>query len=215
MILSDEVEEKEYGFTVKEIVPYSVGLCCFMDLDGMRALFGREPDYYNAVYAGHALDIDNGRLVGVTTKTDVEKSSDIFIEMTTPMITMLTAVSALIFLIVLYQMMKVMIDRSAGNIALMKIFGYRDLEIRKLYLDGNFLLIAAGTLLLISLAKVLMDAIYPSFVANVACGVDLSWPLSLYLLVYAGILICYLLIRSLLMRRLKRTTPAEVLKDRE
>jgi putative ABC transport system permease protein len=111
--------------------------------------------------------------------------------------------------------MKVMIDRSAGSIALMKIFGYRDREIRKLYLDGNFLLIAAGALLLIPLAKVLMDALYPSFVANIACGVDLSWPLSLYLLVYAGILICYLLIRSLLMRRLKQTTPAEVLKDRE
>lgn len=215
LILSDEVEEKEYGFTVKEIVPYSVGLCCFMDLEGMRTRFGREPDYYNSVYADHALDIDKGRLVGVTTKTDVEKSSDIFIEMMTPMITMLTAVSALIFLIVLYQMMKVMIDRSAGSIALMKIFGYRDREIRKLYLDGNFLLIAAGALLLIPLAKVLMDALYPSFVANVACGVDLSWPLSLYLLVYAGILICYLLIRSLLMRRLKQTTPAEVLKDRE
>ena len=87
LILSDEVEEKEYGFTVKEIVPYSVGLCCFMDLEGMRTRFGREPDYYNSVYADHALDIDKGRLVGVTTKTDVEKSSDIFIEMMTPMIT--------------------------------------------------------------------------------------------------------------------------------
>ena len=92
-----------------------------------------------------------------------------------------------------------MIDRSATSISLMKIFGYSSQEIRKLYLDTNFLLIAVGALFIIPAAKSLMDAAYPYFIANVACGMDLSWKPLMYLLTYVGILLSYLLIRTLLM----------------
>lgn len=212
---SDEINEKEYGFVVKEIVPYSVGLNCFMDVGSMRALFNQEKDYYNVVYADTALDVDSGSLYSISTKDDVKKSSEIFMEIMMPMMSMMTGAAAFIFLIVLYQMMKVMTDRSASSISLMKIFGYRNREIRKLYLDGNFLLVALGTLVMLPLAKQLIDMVYPLFIANVACGINLSWPLVLYAAVYCGTLLGYLLIRMVLMRRLKKVTPAEVLKNRE
>lgn len=215
VLFSDEISEKDYGFVVKEVVPYSVGLTCFMNADSMRTLFDREEDYYNVIYADHALDVDTGRLYSVSTKEDVEKSSEIFMEIMIPLISMMTGAAALIFLIVLYQMMKVMIDRSASSISLMKIFGYRNNEIRKLYLDGSFLLIAVGSLVLLPLAKVLMDLVYPMFIANVACGIDLTWPPVLYAIVYVSILLGYLLIRMVLVGKLKKVAPAEVLKDRE
>ena len=215
VILSDEVNETDYCFTVKEIVSYSVGLCCFMNIDSMRTLFDQEDDYYNVVYSDHELGIESGRLYTVSTKAEIEKSSEIFIQLMLPLMVTLIASSILVFIIVMYQMMKVMIDRSAAGISLMKIFGYRNREIRKLYLDGNFFLIAAGALVMIPVAKIIMDAIYPHFVANVACGTDLTWPLVLYAIIYAGILLCYLLIRTVLICKLKKLTPAEVLKDRE
>lgn len=215
LLLWDRLEETVYTFTVTEVVPYSPGLCAFMDIDSMRLLFGREDGYYNAVYADHALNIDPERLYAVSTKADVEKSASIFLTIMTPMITTMTGAAVLIFLIVLYQMTKVMIDRSAVSISLMKVFGYRSREIRRLYLDGSFLLVAAGTLLLLPLAKCLMDTVYPSFVANVACGTDFSWPPLLYLAVYLGTILGYLGIRTVLMGRLKKTSPAEILKNRE
>lgn len=212
---TDAIEEKEYHFVVKEIVPYSVGLCCFMDGDSMRDLFIQKSGYYNVVYADHKLDVDTDRLYSITTKKDVEKSSEIFMDIMMPLITMLSTVSILIFLIVLYQMMKVMIDRSSTSISLMKVFGYRDQEVRKLYLDGNFLLSAASALVMVPLAKMLLDTVYPTFIANVACGIDLAWPSMLYVMVYAGILAGYLFVRRILMEKLKKMTPAEVLKNRE
>lgn len=72
-ILKDEVNERLYGFTITEIVPYSTGLCCFMDIDSMRALFNQDDGYYNAVYSDSPLDIDPGRLYAVSTKADIEK----------------------------------------------------------------------------------------------------------------------------------------------
>lgn len=215
LILKDEVNEKFYGFTIKEIVPYSTGLCCFMDIDSMRELFDKEEDYYNIVYSTKELDIDSGRLYSVSKKADVEKSASVFLNLMMPMFIMMTVVSILIFLIVLYQMMKVMIDRSSFSISLMKIFGYKDREIRKLYLDGNFFLIASSTLILIPLSKLFMDSIYPIFIANVACGMDLAWPIWLYIIVYIGILVSYFIIQILLTRKIAKLTAAEILKDRE
>lgn len=215
LLLRDEVNDRDYSYNVKEIVPYSVGLCAFIDIDSMRELFGQEEDYYNAVYAGRRLEVDAGRLYSVSTREDTEKSAAIFVGLMMPMVLMMTGAAALIFLIVLYQMMKVMIDRSSANIAMMKIFGYRDKEIRKLYLDGNFVVTAVGAVILLPCAKGLMDAIYPFLVANVACGTDFAWSPWLYAGSYAGIVAGYLLIRTLLMGRVKKITPAEVLKERE
>lgn len=213
--LEDEVNETVYSFEVVEIVPYSAGLCAFMDIYSMRELWGQDEDYFNAVYSTHELEVDSGRLYSVSSRTDAVKSAGIFMEnMTQTMITLIAA-AIVIFLVVLYQMMKVMIDRSAQNISLMKIFGYWNQEIRKLYLDGNFILIAVGAILVLPICKFLTDAVYPYLVANVAGGIDLSWKLWMYFAVYAGILVSYMLIQFALMHQIKKTSPAELLKDRE
>lgn len=153
LVLSDEVNERDYAFTVKNIVNFTSGVYVFLNRDVMQELFDQEDDYYNVVFADHALDIDNGRLYATVSKENVEESSQIFTDMMGPMVVMLVAISALIFMIVMYLMMKVMIDRSAFSISLMKVFGYRRREIRRLYLDGNFYVILLGALICVSAGK--------------------------------------------------------------
>lgn len=215
LVLNNRLDEMSYGFEVKEVVPYSAGLCVFMDIDSMRELWGQKEDYYNVVYADHELDVDREQLYSVSMREDAVTGAGVFMDVMREMMFTLISVAAVIFLVVLYQMMKVMIDRSARNIALMKIFGYRNKEIRKLYLDGSFVLIMAGTAVLLPASKFLIDAVYPYLVSNVAAGLDLSWQMWMYPAVFAGIAAGYFLIRTALMRRVKAMTPAEVLKERE
>ena len=215
LVLSDEVNERDYAFTVKNIVNFTSGVYVFLDRDVMQELFDQEDDYYNVVFADHALDIDNGRLYATVTKENVEESSQIFTDMMGPMVVMLVAISALIFMIVMYLMMKVMIDRSAFSISLMKVFGYRRREIRRLYLDGNFYVILLGAVICVPLAKWSMDLVYPYCIANVAIGMDLKFTPQIYIMIYGGIWLCYMVINFLLVGRLNKLVPAEVLKNRE
>lgn len=215
LVLSDEVNERDYAFTVKNVVNFTSGVYVFLDRDVMQELFDQEDDYYNVVFADHALDIDNGRLYATVSKENVEESSQIFTDMMGPMVVMLVAISALIFMIVMYLMMKVMIDRSAFSISLMKVFGYRRREIRRLYLDGNFYVILLGALICVPLAKWSMDLVYPYCIANVAIGMDLKFTPQIYIMIYGGILLCYMVINFLLVGRLNKLVPAEVLKNRE
>lgn len=215
LILCDEVNNVNYAFDIDKVVPYSVGLYAFMDIDSMRELFGKSNDYYNVVLSDSALDIEPERLYGTTTKDDICKSADVFIDNMRPMVVCMIAVSVIIFAVVMYLMMKVVIDRSAFNISLMKIFGFNNKEVRRLYLDGNFVLVAAADAVCVPLAKKIMDLIYPYFVSNVACGMNLKFTWQMYAGIYAGVLACYIVINKLLTGSIKRIKPAEVLKNRE
>lgn len=215
IILTDEEADRYYAFEVKGITQYSVGMYAFMDIDSMRELFGEEKDYYNVVFADSELDIDSGRLYATTTRDEIMKGSDVFISMMMPMIYMLTVVSIIIFCIVMYLMMKVMIDRSAFGISLIKVFGYRKNEIRKLYLSGNFYIIAIGAAVCIPVTKWIMDMLYPFMISNVSCGMNLTFTWQLYAGIYLAILVLYFVINQILVQRLNKVVPAEVLKNRE
>jgi putative ABC transport system permease protein len=127
----------------------------------------------------------------------------------------LIGASAVIFGLVMYLMIAVMIDRSSFGISLLKIFGFRRGEIKKLYLDGNRLMIIAGAVIAVPVAKWFMDMIFPSFIGNVACAIHLEFPWYLYLIIFAGILITYELINFFMMGKLGRISQTEVLKNRE
>ena len=207
LVLRDEVNDVNYAFTVTDVVHYASGLYIFMDRDAMQELFGRSDDYYNTVFADHALDIDTGLLYATVSRQNIEQTSAVFTDLMMPMVIMVSVLSVIIFLVVLYLMIKVMIDRASYSISLLKVFGYCTGEVRRLYLDGNFVVAALGALVCIPAAKGLMDVIYPYFVSNVAAGLELSFPPQLYAVIYAGVLACYLLIDLVLVRRLDRMTP--------
>ena len=215
LILSEEEEEKDYAFTIEGVTQFSPGLYVFMDINSMRELFGESEEYYNVVFSDRELDIEPGRLYTVTSREEIARGSDVFVSLMMPMIYMLTIASALIFCVVMYLMMKVMIDRSAFSISLMKIFGYRTGEIRRLYLNGNFYIIAVGAAICLPLSKKVMDAMYPVLISNVACGMNLTFSWQLYLGIYGAIIAFYFIINQLLVRRLNQMVPADVLKNRE
>ena len=215
LILTDEEEDMDYVFRVEAVTPYSTSFYVFMNIDRMRELFGEGDDYYNVVFSSEKLDIPSGRLYATTTREEIRKSSHIFIDMMMPMVTMMCSVSALIFCIVMYLMMKVMVDRASFSISLLKVFGYRQKEVKKLYLDGNFYIVAVGAAVCIPLSKKLMDAMYPLMVSNVACGMNLSFSWQLYLGIYAIIILLYCIIHGLLIHHLNGMLPSEVLKRGE
>lgn len=215
IVLHDEENDIDYGFTVDSVTQYTPAFYVFMTIDDARELFGAGSDEYNVVFSDKDLEVDPARLYATTTKADIESAAGIFADQMRSMVIMIVIISTLIFVVVMYLMMKVMIDRSAFLISLIKVFGFRTKEIRKLYLDGNFFIIAIGAAICLPLAKLIMSAVYPSLVSNVNCGVKLTFAPWLWAVLYGGILVLYFIINRVLVGRLNKIVPAEVLKNRE
>lgn len=215
LILTDNAEDMDYAFTIKGVCDYAGGLAVFMDIDSMRELFGQKEDYYNTLLSDQELTIDGDRLYGITTKEDVAHSTSVFISLMLPLMIMMTVSAVIIFCMVLYLMMGIMIDRASFGISLIQIFGFRIGEIRKLYLDGNAWIVAAGTIIGIPLTKKIMDQLYPWMIANTSVGMNLEFQWYLYVEIFAGVMVVYFAVNTMLVRKLKRITPAEALKNRE
>jgi len=214
--LEDPDENRLYAFRVAGITDYSASLFVFMDIDTCRDIFDEDEDYFNVVFSDHELDVENGRLYSVLSREDIEKSAGIYVDQMMSMIITMTVASAVIFVVVMYLMLKMMLDRSSFNISLVKIFGFRNREVRQMYLDGNFFTVAIGALIAIPLCKAIMDYIYPRYlVSNVGVGISPSFTPSIYLMIYAVIIALYLVINFALVSRIRRIEPAEVLKNRE
>ena len=214
--LNGENGDRLYAFRVSKIIDYSASLMIFMDIDRCRDLFGEDDDYFNCVFSDYELNIERGRLYSVVTKDEIARSSGIYVEMMGPMVTTMSVASAVIFLVVMYLMIKMMIDRSTFNISLVKIFGFRNREVRKMYLDGNFYTLAIGALIAIPLCKIIMDYIYPRYlVSNVGVGISPSYPPQLFLAIFLVIIGLYFIINLILTGRIRKIVPAEVLKNRE
>ncbi|MDE7327597.1 MAG: ABC transporter permease, partial [Lachnospiraceae bacterium] len=214
-VLTDRAKEADYEFFVEGICDYSAGLSVFMDISNMRELFGKKEDYYNMILSDQALDMEENNLYSVTTRADIEYSSTVFVDLMMPMVLMVTTVSVIVFYVVIYLMLGVMIDRSGFGISLIKIFGFKRKEIRRLYLHGNTVFIAIGAVICIPLSKTLMDSFYPRIVANVACGLNLHFEWYIYMFILVGTMLVYFSANIFLMQKINRITPAMVLKNRE
>ena len=72
-----------------------------------------------------------------------------------------------------------------------------------------------GALVSVPVSKLIMDWLYPGFVANVACSMKLAFPWYLYVMIYAAVLVIYFVINRLLVGKINRISPVEILKNRE
>lgn len=215
LVLCDNEENKLYAFNVAGIADYSAQLCCFMSIDNAREIFGAEEDEYNIVFSDNALEIPSNELVLNLDKAGITKGVEVFVDLMSGLIFILAFASIVILILVMYLMMKVMIDRSSYSISLMKVFGFKGKDIKKLYINGNFYLVVIGTLILLPLAKLIMDALYPYFISNGAININLNVN-PLYMLgIFLMVIILYFIISTVLLIRISKIVPAEALKNRE
>lgn len=218
--LEDNHEEVLHTFEVTDIVQYSVGFYVFMEIDAMRERFDfvdgngvSGEKVHNAVFSDEELDeIPKERLLSTVSREDIADASDTFLELLMPLIVSMVIVSVLVFVIVMLLLTNVMIERSSYDISMFKVLGYRNGELRKLYLDGNFYMVAIGLLFLLPLAKRLMDAAYPVLVANIATEMRMDFSAASYAVLYVAIILLYLILHTVLSLKFRRIGVAQILK---
>lgn len=214
--LYSEKDNKYHTFIISDVVEYSVGLYAFMDIDDMRETFNQEDDYYNTLFSAEELDIEFGRIYSVTTKEDVMQISARIKDSLSAITYIMVAASILVYIVVTFLMIKLMIDRAALNISLIKIFGFHKKEIRKLYLDGNTITIIVSAIISVPLAKFIVDKTwFPMMAENINCGFDTTFPPVLYMIFYVSIFVLYIIVSFMLRRKLNSISMVDILKDRE
>ena len=187
----------------------------YMSLDDFNDLFGNDADYFNAYASDEELELDPLYFASETTPDDMRAIGDQFTGMMDKMIGMLLSLSVFIFLLFIYLLTKAVIDRSARSISYMKVFGYRDGEISKLYIRSITICVVASLVLCLPLIIGSLTAIFKAMLISYSGNIEIYVPWTAMAQTVAAGLATYLAVAALHTRSIKRVSLSEALKVQE
>lgn len=187
----------------------------YMSLDDFNDLFGNDADYFNAYASDEELELDPLYFASETTPDDMRATGDQFTGMMDKMIGMLLSLSVFIFLLFIYLLTKAVIDRSARSISYMKVFGYRDREISKLYIRSITICVVASLVLCLPLIIGSLTAIFRAMLISYSGNIEIYVPWTAMAQTVAAGLATYLAVAALHTRSIKRVSLSEALKIQE
>ena len=187
----------------------------YMSLDDFNDLFGNDADYFNAYASDEELELDPLYFASETTPDDMRAIGDQFTGMMDKMIGMLLSLSVFIFLLFIYLLTKAVIDRSARSISYMKVFGYRDREISKLYIRSITICVVASLVLCLPLIIGSLTAIFKAMLISYSGNIEIYVPWTAMAQTVAAGLATYLAVAALHTRSIKRVSLSEALKIQE
>ena len=190
-------------------------MAVYMSLDDFNRFFGNDAGYFNGYASDQALDLDARYLTSDLTPESMDAIGEQFVGMMDDMIGMLVGLSVFIFLVFMYLLTKSVIDRSARSISYMKVFGYRDSEISRLYVRSITLTVAVSLVvcqpLIIGGLTLLFRAMLLAYNGNIEIYVPMAAIAEVIAIGFAT----YLAVALLHIHRIKRVPLALALKVQE
>lgn len=190
-------------------------MAMYMSLDDFNRFFGNDAKYFNGYASDQALDLDARYLASDLTPESMDAIGEQFVGMMDDMIGMLMGLSVFIFLVFIYLLTKSVIDRSARSISYMKVFGYRDSEISRLYVRSITLTVAVSMVVCQPLIIGWLTLLFRTMLLAYNGNIEIYVPMAAIAEVIAIGFATYLAVALLHIRRIKRVPLALALKVQE
>lgn len=211
--LRNPYRDKAYSFTIQDIYPYNTGFSAFMPRNQLNQLLHEDHTYFNGYLSNQPLDIEEAYVQSVVTRSDLVKINEQMTQAFSQLLPVLTSVSIAIYLVVLYILTRLVIDRNAISMSFLKVMGYTAKEIRSLYLHATTLVVLASLTAALPLCNIalryLMKFAFMKFTGNLSVYI----PGYVYFLVFVTGGVAYLFIKALLTRRIEQMELGYALKE--
>ena len=216
--LYDKYEDESHTVTLAsdtDVWGTRSDMSIYMSRDSFNELFDKDDAYFNGYASDKALNLDSRYVASELTPDDMDAIGDQFVTLMGDMIGMLVGLAIFIFLIFMYLLTKAVIDRSARSISYMKVFGYTDREISKLYIRSITICVCVALVLcqpvIIGVLTMVFRAMLAAYNGNIEIYVP---PVAIVKTVAAGFA-TYLVVALLHLRAIKRVPLSEALKVQE
>ena len=207
--------EKDYKFKVYDIYDYKAGFSAYMTQKNLNDMIDQDKNYYNAYLSDKKLDIKDEYIQSKLTRNDVVKIGEQVTSSFGQMIPIMTTVSIIIYLVVMYILTKLVMDRNATNMSFLKVMGYDDKEISKLYLKASTIVVVISLIICAPFSYYLMDVLFKFAFMRFTSYIEMYMPYYLHIVVFVVGLLVYSLVNFILNRSIKKVDLGESLKESE
>ncbi|MBQ4465122.1 MAG: ABC transporter permease, partial [Oscillospiraceae bacterium] len=151
---------KHYTFTVAGVYDYPASIAVFMSEDQFRDVFDWEDDEFTGYFSDKELDdLDEDNIATVITADDLTKTSRQLLVSLGGAATLIKGFSMVIFILMIYLLSKIIIEKNSQAISMTKILGYSGGEISGLYIAATSLIAILSIAATIPLSSLMIGRI--------------------------------------------------------
>ena len=173
--VKEPYEDTSYTFTVGSFYHYPAALAVFLPIEAWRSVFEKPDTYFNGYFSETEItDLDEGYIGATITKDDLTKISRQLKVSMGSMFYLINIFSIVLFVLLIYLLTKLIIEKNATSISMVKILGYETREIMSLYLTATTWIVVLSILISFWIATVLIGQIYVLMMAEFSGWLTLS-----------------------------------------
>ncbi len=216
VILKEPYGEEEYTFLVKGIYEYPAMLAVFMSQEQYNAYFGTTQGYFNGYFSNEELeDIDDAYIMSRITEDDLTKLARQMDVSFGKLIHLITALGVVMFMLIIYLLSKLIIEKNANAISMCKILGYKDGEIAGLYILSTGIVVVAALVGTIPIVDYLMEYVCVTMLAEFPGWLPYYVPFDTYIKMVGLGILAYGIITFFQFRSVKKIPMGIALKNVE
>ena len=215
--LKEAYEDDTYTFSIEGIYDYEGGLTVFLPQEQLNKLFDLGSDYFSGYLSDSEItDIDQKYIGSVIDLDSLSKISRQLNVSMGSMMYLLDGFSIVLFMILIYLLSKIIIEKNAQSISMTKILGYSDWEISSLYLLSTTIMVVIFLLLSFPIETVLMKALFRGImISSISGWIPLYIDPVLYVKMFLLGFGTYLLVALIEYRRIRKVPMDQALKNIE
>lgn len=215
--LKEKYEKKKYTFKVKGIYDYSGALCVFMPKKQLNDTFNLGSYYFSGYFSNSKITDINKKYI--SSIVNLEALTKVSRQLTVSMGGMMNLINGFaigIFIVLIYLLSKIIIEKNAQSISMAKILGYTNGEIGKLYIWSTTIVVVICLLLSLPIEKAIMGVVFREMMLSSVSGWIALWiDPKIYLKMFLIGIGTYAVVSLLEYRRIRRIPMDEALKNAE
>ncbi len=228
-----------YSFEVKDIIYYPNGLAVFMSYDQYirtfdpdtsymenllsdPALFlkqfasAKQSEYFTGYFSNEKLtDIDEKYISSCITEDDLTKLTRQMDVSMGSMFEMVKYFALVLAAMLIYLLTKVILEKNANSISMVKILGYENGEIASLYLMSTTFVVILSVIVGMFLATAFMSVIWKAVMISFNGWISISIPMIVYPQLFLLMMAGYFAVALLQFRKIKKIPMEDALKNIE
>ncbi len=214
--LKEEFEDTVYDFYVGGIYDYSIGIAVFMDREELNEFLNYEEEYFNGYFSNEEIDdLDERMVATVITEEDMTKLTRQLMNSMGNMMDLFFYLGIVIFMLVIYLLSKIIIEKNAQSISMIKIMGYSHSEINGLYVVTTAIVVIVSLIITIPVVDFLMAYLVEVMFFMYSGWLPYYMPVkSLVVIVITGI-VAYGIIAFVQMQKVRKIPMEDALKNVE
>ncbi|MBE5719452.1 MAG: FtsX-like permease family protein [Ruminiclostridium sp.] len=212
--LSEQFGSKEYKFRVGGIYYYPSTLTVFMDKDAFNEKFDCDKDYFTGYFSKSEIsDIDDLYIATEITVDDLTKVSRQLTRSMGNMMNIFVFFGVIMYVLIIYLLSKIIIEKNAQSISMTKILGYRNSEINGIYIATTAIVTAVTLLVTIPLSDYLLGQLFVFFMRDYPGWLPYRSFVSVYVKTALIGIGSFAVIALALTRKIKKVPLADALKN--